>query len=289
MDAAWFGKNKTKTTFNGAGESMSRLFLKVSAYNALFQGILHLVFSVPYILSSEYDRMPPLWIGQSEPRTLKSQEWGTSLVLLFGISPIVYAVVALAISYGWHPTNEDGRIRFRFVAEILLFLSPIILVGNLDETYTRPCILWSFTSPILRCSFSGSKDILWIMWMVFYAVAVVIFHVLLSSLSSGVVDESLSRGWLYLLYFLNHMLPLSLVIVPLSFTSWQLSADESQDQKLLQDSLATMKQETRLLEALVPQTIAKRLRQGESNIANGYESVTVIFVYILDYSDTAGS
>jgi len=259
---------------------MSRLFLKVSGTSALVHGILHLAYELPALNTVHAGGGTTLtWMHQNEEM---------ALMIGFGVAPIVYAVVLLCMVTRANPITEEGRITFRFASEIILFISPLTLVGTIDAAYARSCILWSFSAPVLRCSFSGKKDRVWVVWMVLYIAGVIAFHVAISASQDMLFcrsDLAMPVGWKRFLFILDHLLPTTMVLVPLSITSQQLSSDESKDQKLLNESLATMKQETQLLEALVPPSMAMRLQQGEVKIANGYDSVTVVFAYILDYTD----
>jgi hypothetical protein len=73
-------------------------------------------------------------------------------------------------------------------------------------------------------------------------------------------------GWVYFLYGLHHIVPTSLFLVPLSLTVDQMLTDENIGQTVLEGKHTALVQSQRLLEAMVPKSIAQRLRAGHKYV-----------------------
>jgi hypothetical protein len=70
-------------------------------------------------------------------------------------------------------------------------------------------------------------------------------------------------GWMYFLYCMHQIIPTSLFLVPLSFTTEQLQVNEKRDLEFLEEKHKALQQQQRLLEAMLPKSIAERLLSGE--------------------------
>lgn len=93
----------------------------------------------------------------------------------------MYTVVSiLVLFYHRRACQQESKLhiqRATTAAEVVLFLSPLAFIGDLNNMHCRMSPLWSFAAPLIRVNFSNERhDWWWRMWIVLYVGMVVGVH-----------------------------------------------------------------------------------------------------------------
>mmetsp|Transcript_776 Transcript_776/g.1665 ORF Transcript_776/g.1665 Transcript_776/m.1665 type:complete len:381 (-) Transcript_776:189-1331(-) len=178
-----------------------------------------------------------------------------------------------------------------FVFLIVFFLlSPLAAFfgSSWQENHATANSLTAFFAVLLQASRGkagrgkGQNLVITLLYLVIVLLVTFLTHA--PVLEKGVGPDK--REWYSIVFtVVNHLIPTTAILLPLSVTARYLWAEFGH----LRDFLVWMRGQvglqTRLLNALVPTHISKRLQDGESMIADKVDQTSIMFVYICDFDD----
>lgn len=188
-----------------------------------------------------------------------------------GWIPFSYAIVSLLSMTVFHVTR---RFQFFLVSQLLLILLlPFVLMIALGGfVRSSGVILWSLISPVVALLFFEPRRAL--RWLVAYLGLIIVSGILESR---PLVSSSLPPVLVTLFFVLNIGAVSSIVITLLAYYVGQ--------KNLLFDLLrAEQAKSESLLLNILPKDVATRLKRGEEMIADQYESVSILFVDLVDFT-----
>jgi adenylate cyclase len=204
--------------------------------------------------------------------TVMSTLWtGTYLVLGLPVSaavPLAYQILSM-IGLAWLARSGDFNL-FRLSQVTSMLVLPFILQWSLGGFVNSSAMMvWAFASPLGALVLYNPRRAMWFM-LGYLGLAVV----------SALIDPLLSAGapplpdWLRLLFFLLNIATLS--TVTFAILVYFVGARER-----------AQAEAERVLNNVLPQSIADRLRAGEQRIADDYPSVTVLFADVAGFTPLA--
>ncbi|HEX6034999.1 MAG TPA: adenylate/guanylate cyclase domain-containing protein [Anaerolineales bacterium] len=201
--------------------------------------------------------------------------WGILYFLLghpvAGAIPFSYAVISFLSMVVFHLTR---RYRLFLYSQLLLilFLPFLLMIALGGFVRSSGVILWALLSPLGALLFDESRYAL--SWLAAY-LGLVIFSGFLEY--RPLVSSSLSPALVTLFFVMNIGAVSSIVITLLAYFV-------KEKNRLF--GLLRMEQEKseNLLLNILPKDIATRLKRGEEQIVDNYESVSILFVDLVDFT-----
>ncbi len=201
--------------------------------------------------------------------------WGI-LYFLFGrtiagLIPFSYAIISFLSMIVFHFTR---RFQFFLFSQLLLilFLPFLLMIALGGFVKSSGIILWSLISPLVALLFYEPRRAL--LWLVAYLGLVIVSGFLESR---PLVSSSLSP-MLVTLFFVMNIGAVSTIVITL------LAYFVGQKNLLFQLLQAEQAKSEGLLLNILPKDIASRLKRGEELIADNYESVSIMFVDLVDFT-----
>lgn len=208
--------------------------------------------------------------------------WGLIYVYIGAVQagsiPIMYAAFSFA-SIGYYALTGRSQF-FRFSQLLLMLIFPTMLMIVLGGfVNSSGVILWSLTSPVGALLFSSRRKAA--VWFVGF-IAVVIFAGLVDAGIIGLAIDSLGPGALsdniiITFFIMNAAGPSTVVFLLLSYFTYQ--RDRTHD--LLVSEQAKSNQ---LLINILPQSIARRLMDGQERIADCFKDASILFADIAGFT-----
>ena len=191
-----------------------------------------------------------------------------------------YAIISFSslLFYRWHKNFHV----FRTIQLLLILLLPALLQLYLgDFVASSAVIMWSSLCPLGALAFHNSKAAVY--WLLLFLVVLVLVFVLEDRLFPG--DTKLPASLVTILFVMN--------IASVTFLSFHALRYFVNQNELVKDKL---KQEQELLAAerekseklllnILPSPVAKRLKDGETVIANEYDEAAVLFADITGFTN----
>lgn len=198
-----------------------------------------------------------------------SKEAAMAAATTAGGIPLVYAILSF-LSLGYYALT--GRYHFlRFSQLFLTMIFPALLMLVLGGfVNSSAVVLWSLTSPVGAVLFSGRRQAA--LWFAGFLVLVAVVGLLdLGLLGMYRVEVNFLSATLITIFFIMNITgPAVVVFLLLSYFTRQ--RDQSRGLLLMEQAKSE-----RLLLNVLPQPIAKRLKEGDETIAECIESASVLF------------
>ena len=201
--------------------------------------------------------------------------WGI-LYLLFGQPaagsiPLFYVIVSFLSIIVFHLTR---RYEFFLFSQLLLilFLPFLLMIALGGFVQSSGVILWSLISPLGAFLFDKPRRAP--RWLAGYLCLLVISGFLEAH---PLVSSSLSPTLVTIFFVMNIGAVSAIIVTLLAYFVTQ--------KNLLFDLLRAEKAKSEsLLLNILPKDIAARLKRGEHTIADSYESVSILFVDLVDFT-----
>jgi guanylate cyclase len=196
-----------------------------------------------------------------------------------GAIPILYAIVSF-ISIGYYALT--GRYHFfRFSQLLITLIFPALLMLVLGGfVNSSGVILWSLTSPVGALLFDSRRKAA--LWFVAFAALVIVAGLLdvgmFGSLAQLMPEQGLISADLIIIFFIMNLIGPS-VVVFLLLIYFTRQRDRNYD--LL---LAEQAKSDRLLLNILPQPIARRLKDGDRKIAECISSASILFADVAGFT-----
>jgi guanylate cyclase len=196
-----------------------------------------------------------------------------------GAIPILYAIVSF-VSIGYYALT--GRYHFfRFSQLLITLIFPVLLMLVLGGfVNSSGVILWSLTSPVGALLFDSRRKAA--IWFGAFSALVIIAGLLdvgvLGTLAQIMPERSLISANLIIVFFIMNVIGPS-VVVFLLLVYFTRQRDRNYD--LL---LAEQAKSDRLLLNILPQPIARRLKDGDSKIAECIGSASILFADVAGFT-----
>lgn len=195
-----------------------------------------------------------------------------------------YAIIAFSslLLYRWRRNFKF----FRSTQLVLILLLPFLLHLSLgDFTSSSAVILWSALCPLGALAFQNSKAA--IRWMLLFVSLVILAFFLEKKVFS---PESLLPQWLISLLFVMNISGVAFlgffVLRYFVTQNQQVKEQLKQEQALL---AAEREKSESLLLNILPASIAKRLKGGETIIADEYPQAAILFADLVGFTKTTQS
>ena len=206
--------------------------------------------------------------------------WG--LIYLFvgavqaGAIPILYAAVSFT-SIGYYAlTGRYHFFRFSQLLITLLFPAMLMLVMG-GFVNSSGVILWSLTSPVGALLFEGRRKAA--IWFIGFAAIVVLAGLVDMGLIASAVQTvgPIGENLIVVFFIMNAIGPSVVVFVLLTYFMQQ--RDQIHDRLI-----AEQEKSDALLTNILPQSIARRLKDGQHTIAECIESASILFADIAGFT-----
>ncbi len=206
--------------------------------------------------------------------------WG--LIYLFvgavraGSIPIVYAAFSFA-SIGYYALTGRYHL-FRFSQLLITLVFPGLLMLVLGGfVNSSGVILWSLTSPVGALLFDSRRKAA--VWFLGFALLVILAGLIdLELIGPPLLTQGPISPNLIIVFFIMNIIGPS-VVVFLLLTYFTRQRDRAHDQLLAEQA----KSDTLLLNIL-PQSIARRLKDGQQSIAECYDNASILFADIAGFT-----
>jgi len=206
--------------------------------------------------------------------------WG--LIYLFvgavraGSIPIAYAAFSFA-SIGYYALTGRYHL-FRFSQLLITLIFPGLLMLVLGGfVNSSGVILWSLTSPVGALLFDNRRKAA--VWFLGFALLVVIAGLSdLGLIGPPLITQGPISPNLIIVFFMMNLIGPS-VVVFLLLTYFTRQRDRAHDQLLAEQAKSDA-----LLLNILPQSIARRLKDGQQRIADCYDQASILFADIAGFT-----
>lgn len=199
--------------------------------------------------------------------------------------PLSYQLVSLG-SLMYYLRTRDFRT-FRFVQLALFLFVPFIMQWSIGSSVTASGVmLWALLAPISALVISGWRDS--VPWFIAYIVMTVV---------SGFFDYYLSAGGeggvpmktIGFFFALNFAAMSSIIYFLVRYFVVEMDKIRTQLDQQHQLLVEEQKKSERVLFNVLPSSIARRLKDSEGLIADGYADVTVMFADLVNFTQLTES
>ena len=189
-------------------------------------------------------------------------------VWLSAAIPLVYILASATSIYAHSRTGIFRAFRTSQLAMMLVF--PMALMWSLGGFANSSAVgLWSLTAPLGAVFFIGARAA--IPWFVAFAALVGLSAALDPTLASSAPE--LPQGVIVTFFALNLIAVSATVFILLEYFVRAREAEQARSERLLLNVL--------------PAPVARRLKRSPGVIADGYESATVLFADVVDFTPFA--
>lgn len=206
--------------------------------------------------------------------------WGLIYVYIgavdAGIIPILYAAVSFA-SIGYYALTGRYHL-FRFSQLLITLIFPALLMLVLGGfVNSSGVILWSLTSPVGALLFDSRRKAA--LWFVAFTALVIGTGLAGTGIIGPFFPEphALPLNLINMFFIMNAIGPS--VVVFLLLTYFATRRDETQDLLVAEQAKSDV-----LLLNILPQSIARRLKDGQHNIAECIDSASILFADIAGFT-----